>query len=93
MQLMQSQNWLPWQRPLDPRSRLCLHWIACPRKPTPRIKQRVARCHTAEVISIQSLPAPPPHTKGTADLRDGWGGPPPCLVWTCSHSHRLILLF
>ena len=21
-------NWLPWQRPLDPRSRLCLHWIA-----------------------------------------------------------------
>jgi len=22
MQLMQSQNWLPWQRPLDPRSRL-----------------------------------------------------------------------
>ena len=28
LQLMQSQNWLPWQRPLDPRSRLCLHWIA-----------------------------------------------------------------
>ena len=28
LQLMQSQNWLPWQRPLDPLSRLCLHWIA-----------------------------------------------------------------
>jgi len=40
LQLMQSQNWLPWQRPLDPQSRLCLHWIACPRKPTPRIQQR-----------------------------------------------------
>jgi len=31
------QNWLPWQRPLDPRSRLCLHWIAWSRKHTPRI--------------------------------------------------------
>ena len=48
LQLMQSQNWLPWQRPLDP---LCFHWIACPRKPTPRIKQRVASCHTTEVIA------------------------------------------
>ena len=36
---------------IDPRSRLCLHWIACPRKPTPRIKQRVACCHTTEVIA------------------------------------------
>jgi len=64
LQLMQSQNWLPWQRPLDPRSRLCLHWIAWPRKHTPRIKQRLARCHTAEVISIQSLPAPTPTPRG-----------------------------
>ena len=51
LQLMQSQNWLPWQRPLDPRSRLCLHWIACSRKPTPRIKEHVASCHTTEVIA------------------------------------------
>ena len=51
LQLMQTQNWLPWQHPLHPRSRLCLHWIACPRKPTPRIKQRVASCHTTEVIA------------------------------------------
>ena len=36
---------------------------------------------------------PTPHNKGTADLRDGWGGSPPCLVWTCSHNHRLTLLF
>jgi len=34
LQLMQSQNWLPWQRPLEPRCRLCLQWIACPLKPT-----------------------------------------------------------
>jgi len=39
------------EHPLDPRSRLCLHWIACPRKPTPRIKQCVATCHTTEVIA------------------------------------------
>jgi len=30
---------------------VCLHWIACPRNPTPRIKQRVASCHTTEVIA------------------------------------------
>ena len=51
LQLMQSQNWLPWQRPLDPGSWLCLHWIPCPQKPTPRIKQRVASYHTTEVIA------------------------------------------
>ena len=62
------------------------------RKPTPRIKQRVASCHTAKVISIQSLPALPPTTRGQPSQR--WvGGPAPCLVWTCSHSHRLTLLF
>jgi len=34
--------WLPWQHPLEPRNRLCLHRIAWPGKPTPRIKQLVA---------------------------------------------------
>ena len=43
-------------------------------KTYPKIKQRVASCHTAEVISIQSLPASP-HTNGTTDLRDGWWDP------------------
>jgi len=64
LQLMWSQNWLPWQRSMHPRSRLCLHYIVWPRKPTPRIKQPVASCHTAEVISIQSLPAPPHTPRG-----------------------------
>jgi len=40
-------------------------------KTHPKIKRRVASCHTAEVISIPSLPAPP-HTKGTADFWGGW---------------------
>ena len=83
LQLMQSQNWLPWQRPLDPRSRVCLHWIAWPRKPTPRIKQRVASCHTAEVMSIQSLPAPPPHQGDSRSQR--WVGDPHH-VW-CGRAH------
>ena len=73
LQLMESQNWLPWQRPLDPRSRVCLHWIAWPRKPTPRIKQWVASCHTAEVMSIQSLPAPPPTPRGQPISKMGGG--------------------
>ena len=59
-------------------------------KPTPRIKQRVS-CHTAEAMSIQSLPAPPPHQADSRSQR--WVGTPPRLVWTCSHSHRLTLLF
>jgi len=80
------------RRPLDPRSRLCLNWIAWPRKPTPRIKQRFASCHTAEVISIQSLPAPP-HTPRGQLISEVGGGPPPCLVWTSSPSNRLTLLF
>jgi len=33
-----------------------------------------------------------PNPKGSANLRGGWG-PPPCLVWTSSPSHRLTLLF
>jgi len=42
---------LPWQRPLDNRSRLCLRRIAWPRKPTPRIKQRVASYHATTIIA------------------------------------------
>ena len=49
---------------LNRRSRLCLHWIVCPRKPTPKIKQRVTSCHTAEVMWIQSLRVPPPTPRG-----------------------------
>jgi len=45
------KNWLPWQRPLVTRSRLCLHRIAWPRKRTHRIKQRVASYHTTKVIT------------------------------------------
>jgi len=47
----ESQKWLPWQHPLEPRNRLCIHRIAWPRKPTPRIKQRVASYHTTKVIA------------------------------------------
>ena len=47
---IESQKLLPWQHPLEPRNRLCLHQIAWPRKPTPRIKQRVASYHTTKVI-------------------------------------------
>jgi len=50
---IESQNWLPWQHPLEPRNRLCLHRIAWPRKPTPRIKLRVAGYHTTKVIAHQ----------------------------------------
>jgi len=60
---------------LDPRSRLCLHWIAWPWKPTPRIKQRVASCDiAADVISIQSLPSLPPHQGDSRSQR--WVGDP-----------------
>jgi len=48
---IENQKWLPWQHPLEPRNRLCRHQIAWPRKPTPRIKQRVASYHTSEVIA------------------------------------------
>ena len=48
---VESQKWLPWQRPLAPRNQLCLHRIAWPRKPTPRIKQCVASYHTTEVTA------------------------------------------
>jgi len=61
------------------------------RKPTHRIKQRVASCRTAEVISIQSLPAPLQTPRDNRSQR--WVGvPPPCLVWTSSPSHRLTLV-
>ena len=72
LQLMWSQNWLPRQRPLHPRSQLCLHLIAWPRKPTPI--QRVASCHTVEVISIQSLPAPP-HIPRELPISEVFGDP------------------
>jgi len=48
---IESQKWLPWQHPLELRNRLYLHRIAWPRKPTPRIKQRVASYHTTKVIA------------------------------------------
>jgi len=88
-----SPNWLPWQGPLDPQYQICLHWIAGIRKPTHRIKQRVASYHTAEVISSQNLPAPTlAHTPREQPISE-MGGPPPCLVWTSSPSHRLTVLF
>jgi len=48
---IKSQKWLPWQHPLEPRNPQCLHRIAWPWKPTPRIKQRVASYHTTKVIA------------------------------------------
>jgi len=45
------------------------------RKHTPRIKQRVASCHTAEVISIQSLTAPPHTPRGQPISEVGWWNP------------------
>ena len=48
------KNWLPWQRPFDTQSRLCLHWIAWRRKPTPSIKLHVAGYHTTKVIAHQT---------------------------------------
>jgi len=47
---IESQNWLPRQRPLEPQNRLCLQRIAWPEK-NPRIKQRVASYHTTKVIA------------------------------------------
>jgi len=48
-------------------------------------KQRVASCHAAEVISIQSLPPPPDTPKGQPISEVGGGDrAPPCLVWTSS---------
>jgi len=61
-------------------------------KTYPRIKQPVAICHAAEVLSIQSVLAPP-HTPRGQPISEVGGGLPPCLVWTSSHSHRLALLF
>jgi len=81
-----------WQRTLGPRSRLCLHWIAWLQKPTLIIKQQVASCHTAAVISIQSLPAPP-HTPRGQPISEVGGGLPPFLAWTSSPSHRLTHCF
>jgi len=68
------------------------------RKHAPGIKQRVASCHTAEVIGPYRFKVDLPHPTHQGDNRSQrwWGDhlrPPPCLVWTCSHSHRLTLLF
>jgi len=46
-----------WQRPFDTQSRLWLHQIAWPRKPTPRIKLHVASNHTTKVIA-HHMPKP-----------------------------------
>jgi len=51
---IESQKWLPWQHPLEPRNRLCLHRIAWSRKPTTSIKLRVASYHTTKVIAHQT---------------------------------------
>jgi len=48
---------LPWQQPFDTQSQLCLHRIAWPQKPTPRIKLRVASYHTTKVMAHQ-MPKP-----------------------------------
>jgi len=50
-QIQKAKKWLPWQHPLEPRNRLCLHRIAWPRKHTPGIKQRVATYHTTKLIA------------------------------------------
>ena len=59
---------------LGPRSSLD---SLTPKTYTRRIKQQVASCHTAEVISIQSLPAPP-HTPRGQSISEVGGKPPPC---------------
>ena len=51
---IETQKWLAWQHLLEPRNRLCLHRIAWPQKPTPRIKLRVASYHTTKVIAHQT---------------------------------------
>jgi len=81
---------LPWQRPLDPRYSAMSSLDSLSPKTQARIKHRVASCHTAEVISIQSLPAPAQTPRGQPISEVG-GETPPCLVWTSSHSHRLTL--
>ena len=74
LQLM-SKNWLPWQRSLDPRSWLCLHWIAWPRKPTPRIKQRVASGHIQPKLYLLKVYLPHPTHQGDNRSQRWVGGP------------------
>jgi len=52
---------------LRPSISICLHWIAWSRKSTPRIKQRVASCHTCS--------CPTPAQGNNTDLRGGWWDP------------------
>jgi len=49
--------------------------IDWPREPTLRIKQRVANCHTAEVLSIRMFTCLAPCPNGTIDLGRGWWDP------------------
>jgi len=42
---IESQKWLPWQHPLEPRNRLCIDRIAWPGNSPPRIKERVTSYH------------------------------------------------
>jgi len=75
----ESQKMFPRQRRLDTRSRLCFHRIAGPRKPTPRIKQRVASYHTTKVIA---------HKASYSKLRPkiGCHGNVPQHCWTPSNT-------
>jgi len=57
------------------RRRQCLHWIAWPWKPNPRIKHRVASCHTAEVILIGRFACRTPCPKGPTYISRGWWDP------------------
>ena len=79
----ENQKWLPWQHPLEPRNGLCLHRIAWPRKPTPRIKLHVASYHTTKVIAHQT-PKPVianyvPKLVAMATTLTTYG--PPCNTW------------
>jgi len=60
---IESEKWLPWQHPLEPQNRLCLHRRVWPRKPTPRIKLHVASYHTTKVIAHQTSNAKASYSK------------------------------
>jgi len=53
-------------------ARICLHWLAGPRKPTPRIKQRVS--YSRSYIDSK-FTCSTPYTKVTTDFRGGWWDP------------------
>jgi len=74
------------------RPQHCLYRISWPRKPTHRIKHRVASCHTAEVISIRRLTCPTPCTNGTTDHSRGWWDRTMFGMDALAYSQRLNLL-